>query len=68
MDTQKKEDEIFYMRVCDRCNEYFFTTAKHGRVCEECLDPVYKKFFSQRGIKYLNYNQKSKLKEGRFIS
>lgn len=60
------EEEIYYMRLCCRCNNFFFVTAKHCKVCEDCQDPSYKKFFKNRGIKYLSYNDKKELKGGNF--
>jgi uncharacterized OB-fold protein len=61
---KNKDGELFYMRLCDKCGRYFFVTAKNARICEECLDPVYKKFFAKRNIKYVSYDDRKCLKGG----
>lgn len=62
-----KEGDKFYLKQCDRCNYFFFITAKNGRICEDCLSPKYKKFFSERKIKYVSYSERYKLKKSRRI-
>ena len=62
MNNQKSE-EYFYMRICDKCNNFFFSTAKNARICWECLQPNYKKYFSGRGIKYISYNEMIKIRK-----
>ena len=67
---KNKDGEIFYMRQCHKCGDFFFVTAKSGKICEKCLDPNYKKYFKNRGIKYISYDQvdnyerRNKIKDG----
>jgi hypothetical protein len=53
------EEEKFFMRVCEKCNLCFFSTARGARICFSCLSPKYKKHFFNRGIKYLDYPQRN---------
>ena len=57
----EKDGDIYYMRVCNRCKEFFFVTARNCSICEKCQHPNYKKHFWNRGIKYIDYNSKSRL-------
>lgn len=58
------QEDMFYMRACSRCGKYFFTTAKNGKICQDCLTPQYKKYFGGRGIKYISYDVGIKMKGG----
>lgn len=59
-------DEIYYLRQCKKCNEYFFVTAKHGKLCFICITPGVKKLFKKIGIKHISYTKMNKIKKKRY--
>jgi hypothetical protein len=58
---QNKDGDMFYMKECIKCCKFFFVTAKHAKICEDCLTSNYKKFFGKRNIKYISYDKKKEL-------